>query len=232
MATSTIPVSNVAGNNQTSPTSVSAKPIMQLPNTGTVPGAAAPTAGVPPAQTNSFVPTTPGSVLPTVADPSTLAQSPANTFGTTGALNKQLSDIYGKGVGGDLSSLLNSIGGVDSATLQEYIKSLAPQEASSQATLDAGLGASGVGANSSVSAIADSNLQAQEFATIAGESADLTQSGEQLQANVLGGMQNTAAQQVAYSGWDVLGQVAGAGANLAGDVVGAAGKVGGFGMLF
>ncbi len=236
MATSTVPVSNVAGNNQTSPMSVSAKPIMQLPNSGgSVPGAAAPTSTTPPAQPNSFVPVTPTSVIggpATVADPSSLIQSSANTFGTTGALNKQLNDIYGKGVGGDLSSLLNSIGGVDSATLQEYIKSLVPQEASSQATLDAGLGASGVGANSSVSAIANSNLQAQEFATIAGESANLTQSGQQLQANILGEMQNTASQEVAQSGWDFAAPILGAVGNVAGDMFGAAGKAGGFGNLF
>jgi hypothetical protein len=232
MATSTIPVSNVAGNNQTMPLGVSAKPIMQPAPTGTIPGATAPTTSTTPAQANNFVPITPGSVLPTVANPGGLTQSSANVAGTTGATTKQLTDIYGKGVGGDLSNLLSSIGGTDSATLQEYIQSLAPEEATASANLGAGLGASGVDPNSSVSAIANANLQSQEFATIAGESANLTQSGQQLEAGILQPMQQAASQEVASSGWDVFGQVMGGAANLAGDVIGAGGKAGGFGNLF
>lgn len=231
MATSTVPASNVAGNNQTSPKSTLTKS-PGFVTKGTVPGATLPTGTTPPAQTNNFVPTTPGSVLPTVADPSGLVQSSANVAGTTGALSKQLTDMYGKGVGGDLASLLSSIGGADSATLQEFIKSLAPEEATAQANVGASLGASGVDPNSSVAAIADANLQAQEFGTIANESANLTQSGQQLQAGVLGGMQQSAQQEVAQSGWDVFGQVVGGLGNLAGDVVGAAGKSGGFSHLF
>lgn len=239
MATSTVPVSNAAGNNQTSPSS---NMLMKPPTAasgGAVPGSASPVAGIAPVQSNTFVPVTPGSVLPgagagagSVPNAGGEIQSPANTFGTSGAMNKQLSDIFGAGIGGDLGNLLGSIGGTDSATLQEYIKSLAPQEATQQATLDAGLGASGVGANSSVAGIADANLKAQEFASIAGESANLTQSGQQLQANVLGGMQNAAVNQVNQSGWDVFGQVMGAGAQLAGKAVSAAGATGGFGALF
>ena len=229
MATSTIPTSNLAGKNQTSPTST-----LQTVPGGIMPGTTSTTAS--PAQQNSFVPVTPTSVIggggAGVASPGGLVQSPINAAGTTGALNKQLTDIYGKGVGGDLSSLLNSIGGVDSATLQEYIKSLAPQEATASANVASELGAAGVDPNSSVNAIAQSNLQAQEFGTIAGESANLTQSGQQLQAGVLGGMQSAAAQEVAQSGWDVFGQVIQGVGNLAGDVVGAAGKAGGFSNLF
>lgn len=221
-ATATVPASNIAGNNQTSPTAV-------VKGTGSVPASpiAMPgTAGTTPAQ-NNFVPVTPGSVLGAgeggVANPSGLVNSPDNIYGTTGALNKQLQDIYGKGIGGDLGTLLNSIGGVDSATLQEYIKSLVPQEATAEANIGSELGASGVSPNSSVNAIAQANLQAQMFADIAGESANLTQSGQQLQAGILGGVQNTAEQQVAQSGWDVFGQVAQAVGSVAGDVVGTGG---------
>jgi len=222
VATSTIPVSNVAGNNQMTPKPISIKPV----TSGTVPGATSTVAPTPVAQSNSFVPVTPQSVIgggATVANPGGLVNSTANVAGTTGALNKQLTDIYGKGIGGDLNTLLSSIGGVNSATLDEYIKSLAPQEATAEANIGAALGAEGVGANSSVNAIAESNLKAQEFATIAGESANLTQSGEQLQANILGGTQQAAAQEVASSGWDVFGQVLNAAGNLAGDVTGTGG---------
>ena len=228
---STVPASNIAGNNQTSPILTAKSPAAP-----TVPVSPIAVPGTHPGQQNSFVPVTAGSVLPTgasgVADSGGLVNSSANTFGTTGALDKQLGDIYGKGIGGSLSSLLGSIGGVDSATLQEYIKSLAPQEATAQANLSANLGAAGISPNSSVNAIASSNLQAQEFADIAGESANLTQSGEQLKAGILGNMQGAAAQEVASSGWDVFGQVMQGVANLGGDVIGAAGKAGGFGNLF
>ena len=230
MATSTIPTSNIAGKNQTSPTST----LSTVPG-GILPGTTPTSTTTSPAQQNSFVPVTPTSVLgggATVANPNTLVNSTANVAGTTGALNKQLVDIYGKGIGGDLMSLLSSIGGTDSATLQEYIKSLVPQEATASANLGSELGASGVGANSSVNAIAQSNLQAQEFATIAGESANLTQSGQQLQAGLLGQMEQPASQEVASSGWDVFGQAMQGLGGLAGDVVGAAGKAGGFSQLF
>ncbi len=222
MATTTVPASNVAGNNQTTPV---ANPVMKTPAgtaSGVVPGAANPVAGTAPVQANPFMPVTPTSVLPGGGGPTAsvptaggVINNPANTFGTSGALDKQLGDIYGKGVGGALGGLLQSIGGTNSATLQEFIKSLAPQEATAQANVDASLGASGVSPNSSVNALADANLQAQEFATISGESANLTQSGQNLEASMLGGMQNTAAQQVAQSGWNIFGQVLNAGANVA-----------------
>jgi hypothetical protein len=120
---------------------------------------------------------------------------------------KQLTDILGQGVGNDLENLLNSIGGVDSATLQEYQQSLVPQEAQASANLTASLGAAGVSANSSVAALGQANLQAQETGMIAGESANLTQSGEQLEASILTGLEPAAEKETAESGWDVFGQV-------------------------
>ena len=222
MATSSVPV-NPAGNNQTSPLSAIGKFGSPAP-TSTVPASP-----VAPAQQNPFTPITSGSVIPgagSIFSPvggAQPGQNPADVAGSPAALQKQETDIYGKGIGGDLTNLLNSIGGVDSATLQEYIKSLQPQEATAQANLNAQLGASGVGGNSSVAAIGDANLQAQEFAAIAGESAQLTQGGQNLEASILTSQQPAAAQEVASSGWDVFGQVlqgaagaAGAGAKLFG----------------
>lgn len=214
MATgSMVPYSNPAGNNQTTPTGV-------LTTTGgpKLPGAM-PTTGVPGAAasaTNPLVPfsstpsgtagTVPGASIPNVGG---LTNSPANAAGTTGGLNKQLVDIWGKGVGGALSSLLTGMSGTDSAILQEYIQSLGPQEAKAQAGVNASLGAGGISANSSVTGLADANLQAQEFSAIAGESANLTQSQEQLTAQILTGMQPAAQKEVASSGWSVFGDVLG-----------------------
>jgi hypothetical protein len=228
MATgSMVPYSNTAGNNQTTPgAGLQPKPvalpqISPLNPTGTV-------------SSNPLVPTT----ATPVTQPGVPAGAAGGVFnaGSTSTnsqlSDKQLTDIYGKGIGGDLNNLLNSIGGTNSATLQEYEQSLVPQEATAQANLDASLGAGGVSANSSVAAIGNANLQSQETAAIAGETAQLTQSGQQLEANILTGTEQAAEQEVAQSGWDVFGEVMQGLGNLGGEVVGAAGKVGGFGELF
>jgi hypothetical protein len=154
-----------------------------------------------------------------------LIQSNADTTGTTGALTKQLTDIYGKGTGGALSSLLENMSGVDSAVLQEYQQSLVPQEATAQANLDASLGAGGVSSNSSVAAIGNANLQAQETAAIAGESANLTQSQENLTAQILEGTEQSAQQEVSESGWNVFGQVLQDVGSVASDFMGMPGAI-------
>ena len=218
MATSTIPTSNPAGNNQTTPKAGGIQPIA---TPGTVAGTGSS------AQQNPYVPITPGSVIGAPATGPTPVPGSTNT--NQDQTQKQLSDIYGEGVGTDLTNLLGSIGGTDSATLEEYIKSLAPQEATAHANLNTSLGASGVDPNSSVAAIGNANLEAQMFSSIAGESANLTQSGQNLEASILTGMEPAAAAEVASSGWDVFGQVLDAAGNLAGDIVGTGGVKGLFG---
>jgi len=218
---SLIPASNPAGNNQTNPlNSVLGK---------TTPIATAPGVGVQnnpymPAGGTSTVPTSPAApVYNAPSRPQALTTSTTGTGGSSGAagfitdkssyssgendLQKQLIEIYGKGVGGSLYSLLSSMSGTDSKVLQEYIASLQPQMAKAQADVNATLGAGGVSANSSVAAIADANLQAQEQAAIAGESAKLTLGQEELTANLLQGMQGASAKEVASSGWDVFANV-------------------------
>ena len=202
-----IPFSNPAGNNQTNPS-----PIAVGKTSTPIAGSPISTPGsnpfIPPGTTGS---SSGGPIAFQGGTPSnTSAQDGFITSGTDAgqnALQKQLDDIYGKGVGGSLFSLLNSMSGTDSTVLQEYIKSLQPQMATAQANTNAALGAGGVGANSSVAAIADSNLQAQEQASIASESASLTQSQEQLTAQILSGTENASAKEVATSGWSVFGDV-------------------------
>ena len=190
MGTATIPFSNPAGNNQTNPTST-AKPVA-------VAGAAMPGSTGASAAVNPYV-----------APTSTVASVPTSG-GSGGDLGKQLTDIYGNGVGGALSSELGSMSGTDSAILQEYKASLAPQEATAQANVNAALGAGGVSSNSSVAAIADANLQAQETAAISGESAQLTEHDQDLTANILGSTMGAAEKETASSGWTVFGDVMGA----------------------
>lgn len=219
MATSSmVPYSNPAGNNQTNPS-------FGVPTSGTGARAAGGKAGgalpvVSPVATpesagaaNPFIPpTTPTSgVVP--ASPTGPTQT--SSFITQDShyasgendLQKQFIDIYGKGVGGSLFSLLSNMSGTNSTILQQYIASLQPQFAKSQADLGTSLGAGGVSPNSSVAALGEANLKAQEDALVAGESANLTQSQEGLTANILGGTSGAAAKETAASGWNVFGQV-------------------------
>lgn len=212
MATgSMVPYSNPGGNNQTTPVGVMPVGGPKLPGAvaNTVPGAS-------PAATNPLVPfgttptgsvpSAPGTSVPNVGGLTTTGQ---NIAGDTGGLQKQLVDIYGKGVGGAESSLLAGMSGTDSKILEEYIASLQPEMAKAQANVNASLGAGGVSANSSVQGLADASLQAQEFGAISAESAKLTQSQEQLTAELLQGFQPSAQKEVATSNWTIFGDVMG-----------------------
>ena len=202
MGTATIPFSNPAGNNQTNPTSA-VKPVAGA-------GAAMPGAASPATAANPYV--APASTTAPVAGVPTSGNS-------GGALGGQLTDIYGSGVGGALSSELGSMSGTNSAALQEYKASLAPQMATAQTNVNAALGAGGVSSNSSVAAIADSNLQAQETAAIAGQSAQLTEHDQDLTSNILGSTQEAAEKETATSGWSILGEVTNSIAQDAGSIM-------------
>lgn len=238
MATSSmIPYSNPAGNNQTSP--VTAGTVGPGVATGAVPVANPLQPGAA-AGANPFIPAG-GTAATSVSLPgssptpitSTAVTGAATPIPATGVVSgdayNQLHDIYGA-AGGTLTDFMNSISGTNSATLQEYIKSLAPQEATAAANLHASLGAGGVSANSSVAALGESNLQAQEFASIAGESANLTQSQQQLEASLIEGTLPDAAKQVADSNpWNILGTVLSDVGSVASDFLGVGGITGAFG---
>lgn len=183
-----------------------------------IPGAVSTTGmpGATPAQANPYVPpsTSGGGTIPAggQAPSGTATQAAVPGAGQT-ALGKQESDIFGSGIGGAITDLLGSLSGTDSAALQNYIKSLIPQEANAQASVNATLGAQGVSGNSSVAAIADSNLKAQEFASIAGESAQLQTQEENLEAGILTGQENLAAQETAGPGLAIFGDILGAAGN-------------------
>lgn len=225
MATSSmVPYSNPAGRNQTSPsTRITATPLTTVPTSSPV----NPTAV---AQDNPAVPS--GVVTAPGGTSATVSTTPG---GDQSAFYQQLQDIYGAS-GNQLFDFMQKIGGVDSQTLQDYIKSLQPQFAKSEANLRASLGAGGVSANSSVAALGEADLQSQEQGLISGESANLLQSQEQLQAMLLGGVLPSAEKQVAdSSGWNTFAQILNAVGGVAGSFMGlgdVAGGIGGLGSLF
>jgi hypothetical protein len=207
MATnSMVPYSNPAGNNQTTP-GAGAPAAQPLALPGAAPAA---NATAIPAATNPLVPATASSSVVPAANIS------------AGASAGELSSIFGGGVGGDVNSFLGSVSGTNSVVLQDYIKSLQPQMATAQAQTNAALGAGGVSANSSVAAIADANLNSQEEASIAGESANLTESGLSMQESMIQGMLAPAenyqnAQQMMP--WEIAGAGIGAAGNIAGAAI-------------
>ena len=136
MATnSMVPYSNPAGRNQTSPA------IGGLQKPTTVPGAPtqaatknplvpSPVAGAPKPMAAS---TTPVPAASGTATPNGGNTSSGNGFitnandGNQNALQKQLDDIYGAGVGGSLFALLQGMSGSNSTILQEYIQFQRPE---------------------------------------------------------------------------------------------------------
>jgi hypothetical protein len=207
MATnSMVPYSNPAGNNQTNPLSGA---VGAVPAAMPLPGATPSTTANVAATSNPLVPTTTGAATPSL---STL----------NGDLSNELSGIFGSGVGNLVNNFMGGVSGTDSTILQEYTQSLVPQEAKAQADTNAALGAGGVSANSSVAAIADSNLQAQETASIAGESAQLTMAGEQMDASMIQSMLAPAENATTESKmmpWEILGAGVGAVGNVAGAAI-------------
>jgi hypothetical protein len=236
MATSSmIPYSNPAGVSQTAPASVigtsgpgvttgvvTANPLQ--PAAAAVANPLIPSTGITPQQVipNTSGVGTPGATSVPVGTPT--AQNAIDP-----AAYNQLKDIYG-GSGDLISTLLGSISGTSSTALQEYINSLKPQEAQAQANLNASLGAGGVSANSSVAALGNANLQAQETAAIAGESAKLTMADQSLEAQLIESILPSAEKQTADSSpLAELGTILGDIGSVASDFMGLGGITGMFG---
>ena len=215
-----LPTSNVAGNNQTSPglgaIGASPQPVFTPtlpmgsvastnPYLGATPtspigmGTAGPSAGLVPGTQ------TPGSIY-----------NPASSYSSGQTdISRQLTDIYGKGVGGSLNYLLQGMSGTDSAIFQQYLASMAPQMAQAQARLTQGLGSMGVSGNSSVQALAQADLQSQFLAQESGVNANLMQQQMQNTIGILQGAAPSAQKQVAQSGWTDFANVM---ANITSDI--------------
>ena len=212
MATnSMVPYSNPAGNNQTNPGTGGVKNTLAP----SLPGATSTlVSGTGTSTANSLVPAT--ATTGAVPTSSTVPSAPVSVG------NGEINDIFGGGVGGDINNFLDSVSGTNSAVLQDYTKSLQPQMAIAQAQTNAALGAGGVSANSSVAGIADANLQAQETASIAGESASLTETGEQMQESMIQGMEAPAENYTsnqAMAPWEIAGSAIGAAGSIAAAII-------------
>ena len=215
MATNTMLPVNPGGRNQTAPTAG-----------GLGPGSAPQPVFTPAGGAQSAPSTNPYmSALPTGVGQTTGATVDPN-------LQKQMTDIFGKGVGGTEANLFQGMSGTNSAAFQSYLQSMAPVNAAQMANLKAQEGASGISANSSVDAIAASNLLAQQGAQASGVDMNMIIQNQQNQLGMMQGMQGAASQEVASSGWDVFGQVLGSLGQVGGEVLGAAGAAGGFSDLF
>jgi len=219
MATSPVrlPSSNTAGNNQTGPPGLQgANKPAAIPFSSTgggsnplIPAAGTGSGGFPTATPQNQQFGTSPSGAGSLYDPSSSYSNGQSN------IDKQLVDIYGKGVGGMLDNLLKGMSGEDSAIFQQWLKSMQPVEASERASLQGSLGAGGVSANSSVNAIASSNLESQFNAQAAGVNSQLMQQQMQDTLDVLMGVRGDAAKEVSSSGWGVLAEVMN---NITGDV--------------
>lgn len=238
------------GKNQFSPASgIPGTTPLPGPNNGvrpvnTTPGTAAGTTGMP-------TPTIPGAMnaggAMTGAPPTAIATPPVATS-TTGAaaapgaagnngntlagytpqqtqqLQKQLNDMYGKGEGGIMFSLLSNLGSNDSSYMDAYHTAMAKTQAEGMSTIDTGLGNAGISANSSTAAIEKgdylSGLSAQEGM----QEQQLIQNQQSEAINLVQGMQSDASAENSTSWLNTAAQVVGIGATLAG-VPGAAGSL-------
>jgi hypothetical protein len=121
-----------------------------------------------------------------------------------GQAGGQLSDIYGVGVGGYLSNLLQNNGmnlPLVAQTNAAEINGMQQQINSGSANLAGVLGAQGVSGNSSTNALAQSNYQAQaaaaENSTISQNYMQEYNQGQQLLQSILGSVLGTSAQNEA-----------------------------------
>jgi hypothetical protein len=238
-----IPFSNPAGNNQMSPGGLPRTPQngqpMPYQNNGpsqssnlgqnpffTPPGNATPIMGSSTASGVLPGGGTPGQPQPMTSSGNTNLTNSLNQSSYTysnstndaaegSSLYKQLTDIYGQGVGGELNNIMANMGGEDSAMFQQYLASMVPAEASETAGLNSQLGSSGVSGNSSVSAIANSNLQGQFNAQASAADQSIMSQGLQDTIGILQGTQSDAAKEVATSGWSTFANVMN---NITGDV--------------
>jgi hypothetical protein len=123
---------------------------------------------------------------------------------------KQLTDVFGKGVGGDINSVINNLGSNDSTYMQAYQNAMANPNAEASASLLTTLGNAGVSANSSTAAIGLADLGGQETSQEGLQEAQLQQTDEQNLIGLLQGTQGAANKEASTSVWGDIGSVLGA----------------------
>lgn len=123
------------------------------------------------------------------------------------ASDKQLTDVYGKGIGGDINSVINNLGSNDSTYMQAYESSMAQPNAENLATLNTTLGNAGVGANSSTQAIADADFETGVTSQEGLQEAQLQQTDEQNLIGLLSSTEGAANKEASTSVWGDIGSV-------------------------
>jgi len=237
MATSSLipvkPIGNGAGSNLPGPSSISSGSNLVAGTNGvagSLPVSMVPTQNppvLPPgttgAPTSTLMPSSPllptNGVTPTASPTSTVptaAGTPNLLAGANDAnVNKQLTDEYGKGVGGVIGSELENLGSADSSYMTAYENAMAMPNSEQLSTLQTSLGNEGISGNSSTAALATADLLSQETSQEGLQEQQLLQSNIAEQVGLTESLEGTANKDVSQSGWSIFGEVAG-------DVAGAA----------
>lgn len=183
------PVGNAGGTNVPGPTGIQdiAQPAMPGTNPTINAGAVPAVNPIYQPSLNSGTLTNQGNVGGAIP----VAQQPAS--------DKQLTNVFGKGVGGDINSVINNLGSNDSTYMQAYAAAMAPQNAENLATLNTTLGNSGISANSSTAAIANADFQSQVTSQEGLQEQQLQQLDEQNLISLLTSVEGPANKQASTS---------------------------------
>lgn len=150
----------------------------------------------------------------------------------TQQLQKQLTDIYGKGEGGLLGSLLMNLGSNDSSYMDAYHQAMSKSTAEGMATLDTSLGNAGISANSSAAAIEKADYMSGVTSQEGLQEQQLIQTQQQEAIGLTQGLQQDSKAENSTSWLNTAAQVVGIAGQVAGDVTGL-GEIGGaVGSLF
>src|SRR5215472_15380271 len=188
----TVPYGNPGGMNQTSP---SIRPVASMPTPNPIAG------GGVPSSSNPYMFSTGITAPPATVPGAAPAQNAQANW------NSQLADIYGA-TGGMIANEYQGLQGTNNAAYQALVQSMAPTFQQQRNNLMAGYGASGVGANSTVAALGESDLATQQGATLAGLDAQMIMQNQQERLGLLQGTEQAAiAQQAQDSGWGIFGNI-------------------------
>lgn len=215
------PIGNGGGSNLPGPTAMA-----QVAST---PGAV-PLAAANPIVQNS-VGGAPVGVVPAqapVTTPNTL--TPGGPVGTIpgavqGQLDSQLTDVFGKGVGGAIDSTIANLGSTNSTYMQAYQAAMAQPNAEALATLQTAQGNAGISANSSAAAIGTADLLSSETAQEGLQEQQLQQTDQQDLIGLLTSTEGAANKEASTSVWGDIGSVLGAVGSDAATAAGAISKI-------
>lgn len=216
-----VPVLGSAGRNQLSPPIGTAAGAQ----TGTLPGTNAAVTGQPPIPSATGLPPNMNITPQPTAMTAPLTTSQPNVGGIFSGqsgqqLQKQLTDIYGKGVGGAINTLLQNLGSNNSSFLNSYRQAMSGQQAEDLSTIGTSLGNAGISADSSTAAIEKGDYLAKSNAQLGLQEQQLINQETSQAIGLVQGTQQDAQAETSSSWLDTLGQVAGIAGTFVGDATG------------